>query len=89
MSTLNPLDFNSAAAKLRSEFEKRFGGDAIYDFSDPEKSDRELVRVGRLTDAQLAEIYSQAYGVELLIEEEILLPDLPENSPIDFFNSQL
>ena len=87
VSEFIPVDFKSGARKLRAEFEKRFQESGIYDFADPEKSDRELVRTGRLTDAQLAAIYSEAYGVEQLIEEEILLPDLPENSPVEFFNS--
>ena len=87
VSTLMPADFNICAQKLRSEFEKRYKDTDCYDFSDPEKSDRELVRTGKLTDAQLVQIYSESYGVELLIEEEIMLPELPENSPVEFFNS--
>ena len=87
MSEVIPVDFSSGAEKLRQEFSRRFPGEGVYDFSNPEKSDRELVRTGKLTDAQLAAIYSEAYKVEQLIEEEIMLPELPENSPLEFFNS--
>ena len=87
MSDFKPIDFSAGAAKLQEIFKARFPEEGAYDFSDPEKSDRELVRLGRLTDAQLAEIYSQAYAVEQLIEEEIMLPELPENSPAEFFNT--
>ena len=87
VSDFSPIDFSAGAAKLQEIFKARFPEEGAYDFSNPEKCDRELVRVGKLTDAQLAEIYSQAYGVEQLIEEEIMLPELPENSPSEFFNT--
>ena len=40
VSTSTALDLNAGAEKLRAEFEKRYSGDAIYNFNDPEKSDR-------------------------------------------------
>ena len=87
VSDFKPIDFSAGAAKLTEIFKAKFPEEGAYDFSNPEKSDRELVRLGKLTDAQLAAIYSQAYGVEQLIEEEIMLPELPENSPSEFFNT--
>ena len=52
-----------------------------------ESSDRKLVADGKLTEAQLVEIYSNAFGVPVLDEEDIALPEVPADFPIAFFNA--
>ena len=66
MSEFIPVDFSSGAENLRQEFSRRFPGEGVYDFSNPEKSDRELVRTGKLTDAKVIR------GVHEILDKEAM-----------------
>ena len=58
-----------------------------YDPAAPEVSDRRLLQDARVTEARLIELYSDAFGVPVLDEDEIGMPEQPPEFPMDFFNA--
>ena len=58
-----------------------------YNAADPAESDRRLLQEAKVTEAQLAEIYSGAFGVPVVDEEELSLPEQPPGFPLEFFNA--
>ncbi|MBO5822844.1 MAG: hypothetical protein J6R86_07520, partial [Lentisphaeria bacterium] len=69
---------------LAREMQRRF---ADYDLANAEDCDRRLVLDAKITEAQLVELYSKAFGVPVLDEEELGLPEQPPQFPLDFFNA--
>ena len=63
----NAVDYAAALRKLDEEFLRRFPG---IDRSDPKTSDRMLVDEGKISEAQLIRIYSDACGVDFVEEDE-------------------
>ena len=78
------LNIADSLAKLAALLKARFPD---YDENDPAASDRKLILDAKLTEAQMVEIYSEAFGVQVLDEEEIDLPEQPPEAPLDFFNA--
>lgn len=52
-----------------------------------EENDRKLLANGKITEAALVELYSAAFGVPVLDEDEIALPEMPADYPVAFFNA--
>lgn len=53
----------------------------------PEESDRKLLVSGVITENRLVEIYSAAFEVPVLDEEEIKPLDFQPDSPVEFYNA--
>ena len=71
--------------KLENLFSERFPD--VDRSGSRREADRELIRSGRLTESQLLALYSSAYQVPEVSEEELDIPDLPDGAPLEFFNS--
>ena len=78
------INISASLNKLAEIMQKRFPD---YDCSAPAATDHRLVMDAKITEAQLVEIYSQAFGVPVLDEEELGLPEQPPAFPLDFFNA--
>ena len=78
------INIPASLAALAGTMQQKF---ADYDTAAPEESDRRLVMDAKVTEAQLVELYSTAFNVPVLDEEELGLPDQPPDFPLDFFNA--
>ena len=79
------IDISAALKKLDAAMKSKFPGD--YDGLDPAGSERRLLQDAKITEMQLVELYSEAFGVPVLDEEELGLPEQPPEFPLDFFNN--
>ena len=71
---------------LEAVFAERFPGASR---GNPRDFDRELLRGGRLTESELLALYNHAFAVPEVDEDEINIPDLPDASLLEFFNSNI
>ncbi|MBR2626599.1 MAG: type II/IV secretion system protein [Lentisphaeria bacterium] len=83
MST-QKFDLNTALANVAAEIAERFPEYAGFSGGD---AGRKLVSDGRITEAALVELYSKAFGVPVLEEDEIVLPETREDFSLAFFNA--
>ena len=82
------FDLNGALSRIAEEFSRRFP--EFTGFSGREL-ERKLVLEGKITEAALVELYSRAFGVPVLDEDEIVLPDMEmrEDFSLAFFASKI
>ena len=72
------IDLDRALRILTEYMQERF---PEYE-SASEIADRKLLADGKLTEAQLVEVYSNVFDVPVLDEEEISLPEVPADFPV-------
>lgn len=77
------LEIDAAIAAIAEKMRARFPEYA----SPSESADRKLLTDGRITEAGLVELYSAAFQVPVLDEEEIAMPEVPADFPVAFFNA--
>ena len=78
------FDLNGALARAEAEIARRFPEFAGID---GRTAERRLVLEGKITEAALVELYSNAFGVPVLEEDEIVLPEMHEEFSLAFFNA--
>ena len=78
------FDLNGALARVEAEIVRRFPEFAGVD---GRTAERRLVQEGKITEAALVELYSDAFGVPVLEEDEIVLPEMQEDFSLSFFNA--
>ncbi|MBR7156322.1 MAG: type II/IV secretion system protein [Lentisphaeria bacterium] len=77
------LDVNAALQRLTALMQQNFP-----DYGTAEAAaDFRLVQEGKITEARLVELYSQAFNVPVLDEDELELPEQPQDFPLEFFNA--
>ncbi|MBR7121817.1 MAG: type II/IV secretion system protein [Lentisphaeria bacterium] len=83
MST-SEINLSAALAAIEKEFAVRFPEYAGL----PAKSiEQRIIAEGKITEAALAEFYSGIFGVPVLEEDEIVLPEMREDFSLAFFNA--
>ncbi|MDR0933175.1 MAG: GspE/PulE family protein [Victivallales bacterium] len=84
----NVFDFPAARERLRKLLShKNPDYPANPSREEARAADRDMVQTGLLTEAQLAEIYTEAYNCEVVDEEEFKIPEPFPDAPYDFFNA--
>ena len=77
------IDLDAALAAVESAIREK-----VPDYSGPSaEADRLLLADGKITEAALVEIYSRAFKVPVPEEDEIVLPEMPPDFPLAFFNA--
>ena len=76
-------DFNQARARLA----KLLGREIPSSPDEARLADAAALNDGVLTEFELINHYNSAYGTQPVDEEEFELPDLPADSPWDFYNA--
>ena len=84
MSEFTPIDFGSGLTRLGKTLRERFPG---YPASGSAEADRELIRQGRLTENELMSIYAASFQLPEIDEDELQLPELEPDTPLEFFNA--
>ncbi|MBR2364916.1 MAG: hypothetical protein IKA79_06930, partial [Lentisphaeria bacterium] len=82
------IDFGAGSAKLQqllAPYEERTGKKRPAFHS--EEWDRDLIRNGILNETELVKLYSQAYGTDFVEEEELSIPELYPDAPMEYFNA--
>ena len=81
----NPdFDLNAALKRIEQEFASRF---PEYSGLSGKEIARKALAEGKITEAALAELYSKAFNVPVLEEDEIVLPENKEEFSLAFFNA--
>ena len=78
------LELNAALAKITAEFEHRFpeyAGETLREI------ERKVILEGKITEVAMVELYSKAFGVPVLEEDEIVLPEMRDDISLAFFNA--
>ena len=78
------FDLNGSLARIDAEICRRFPDLAGI----PGKiAERKMILEGKITEAALVELYSAAFDVPVLEEDEIVLPEMREEFSLAFFNA--
>ena len=78
------MDLNAALAKISEEFARMFPEYAGLPVRDIE---RKIIAEGKYSEAALVEFYSGIFGVPVLEEDDIVLPEMREDFSLAFFNA--
>ena len=78
------MDLNAALAKISEEFARMFPEYAGLPVRDIE---RKIIAEGKYSEAALVEFYSGIFGVPVLEEDDIVLPEMREDFSLAFFKA--
>lgn len=78
------VELNAALTKITAEFERRF---PEYSGESLREIERKIILEGKITEAALVELYSKAFDVPVLEEDEIVLPEMRDDISLAFFNA--
>ena len=78
------LQLNESLRRIAGLMKMRFPD---YGDTPSAELDRKLVQDGKITEAALSEIYSKAFEVPLLEEDDIVLPEIQEKFSLTFCNA--
>ncbi|MBE6359057.1 MAG: type II/IV secretion system protein [Lentisphaerae bacterium] len=82
--SMQKFDLNAALQKIQEAFDARF---PEYQGLSGKEIERKAVLEGKMTEAALVELYSKAFDVPVLEEDEIILPETREDITLAFFNA--